>query len=93
MNVELKFDLYSCTIFIPDGYVSDLRKLQASFLEWVQQQPECIVPAPGNQFGFAYNENHFVEYINAVVLEESCEKAYVQLHSSKNKKRNYAIKF
>lgn len=88
MNIELKFDYYSRTIHIPDGYIHDLKQLQISFLEWMQHQPECIVNTPNNRFGYSYNEDDFLKYVNSVILRNSNEKAYfLSLLNKKNKKR------
>lgn len=93
MNVELKFDYYSRMIYIPDGYVYDVKILQSSFLDWMQEQPECIVCAPDTQVGYSYNEDDFLRYINSVVLKNSNEKAYFALNQSIKNKNKFVIVF
>lgn len=93
MNIELKFDYYSRMIYIPDGHVYDMKILQSSFLEWMQQQPECIVSAPNMQLGFSYNEEDFLRFINSVVLKNSKEKAYFISKPQKKIKKRFVIVF
>ena len=93
MNVELKFDYYSRMIYIPDGYVDDVKILQSSFLDWMQEQPECIVCAPDMQMGYSYNEDDFLRYINNVVLKNSHEKAYFIFNKSPKNKNTFVIVF
>ena len=93
MTVELRFDYDSRVIYIPDGYVDDLKILQSSFLDWMQEQPECIVCAPDMQVGYSYNEDDFLRYINSVVLKNSNEKAYFALNQSIKNKNKFVIVF
>ena len=91
MNIELKFDYYSRMIFIPDGHVYDIKILQSSFFDWMQQQSECIISAPNMQLGFSYNEEDFLRFVNSVVLKNSKEKAY--FINKSNKKCSFLLKF
>lgn len=91
MNVILKFDYYSCTIYIPDGYILDLNKIYADFFEWLYHQPGCIKRV-GNTDAFNYNEEDFLRYINEEVLE-GAEKAYVVLDIPKTKKKIPTLQF
>lgn len=93
MNVKLQFDCSSKTIYIPDGYVDDLGKLQLSFLDWIKQQPECITNTHRNQIGYFYNEIHFLKYVNDVLLINSREKAYFTKQLQNNHVNNHVIKF
>lgn len=93
MVIELKFDYYSRFVYIPDGYVYDLKNLELSFLDWMQDKPECIVHDSDNVLKFSFDENDFVEYVNMVVLNSCMEKAYfVDLNKKFPRKKNI-IKF
>lgn len=85
MNIKLKFDCYSRNVYIPDGYVTELSTLKTSFLDWMKQQPECIVELSKKQIGYSYNERNFVKYVNDVILKDSKEKAYFVSPSEKNR--------
>ena len=93
MNIELKFDYYSCVIYIPDNYIYDVESLQKSFFEWMQQQPECIIDTPNMQKGFSYNEDDFLKYVNNVILKNEREKAYFVSKARKKIKKNCVIVF
>ncbi len=88
MNIELKFDYDSSVIYIPDGCVFDAKELQQSFLEWMQNQPECIIKS-----GYSYNEEDFLRYINNVMLKNSKEKAYFLPCTQNKTSRNFTIVF
>lgn len=92
MNVELKFDYYSRMIYIPNGYVRDVKILQSSFFEWMQQQSECIVVTSNMQLGFSYNEEDFLRFINNEILKDSKEKAYF-IHNQQKNKKKFVITF
>ena len=93
MNIELKFDYDSHMVYIPDGYVNDVNSLQSSFLDWVQQQPECLVYAPNKRIGLSYNQYDFLRYLNSVVLKDSKEKAYFDFISPQKSKVKFVICF
>lgn len=76
MNIELKFDYHSCVVYIPDGYIQDVYELQKDFLEWIEDQPTCIIKTPENLLVLSYDEKDFIKYLNDVVLKDSNEKAY-----------------
>lgn len=86
MKVNLCFDYYSKIIYIPDGYITDLKKMQHSFFEWMDSQPPCLVDK-----GVSYDEDDFLKYVNNEVLMESREKAYVL--SDESKKEFPKLKF
>lgn len=75
MNITVKFDARGFAVHIPDGYVHDLGALQNDFLEWIEDQP-VYSALPGQKTGMCYNINHFLQYLNAVVLLNSRECAY-----------------
>ena len=66
MVVRLTFDSRISYVYVPDGYITDAKSLQCSFLEWVYDNPNCMVKAKGNTV-FSFGENDFVSFINAVV--------------------------
>ena len=75
MNIELKFDFDTYKVYVPDGYI-DISKLQNDFLEWMREQPECIMQDKKGNLAFSYDADTFLKYINRVILCESNEKAY-----------------
>lgn len=91
MNVDLMFDFYSHTIYIPDGYVSSLANLQTNFLNWIHDQPEYIVSLPDKQIAYSYDEYAFIKYVNNILLVNSNEKAYFV--TKLNKKSKHVLKF
>ncbi len=74
MFVKLKFDLHECNVYIPDGCLNNLENLQKNFFEWMYEQPECYME---QKFGYSYNENDFIKYLNTVLLKDYHEKAYL----------------
>lgn len=92
MDIILKFDYYSRTLYIPDGYIEHLNKIYEQFFEWLFEQPECLVELPKN-LGLRYDENDFLRYINEVILLNSNEKAYLVSGEPKNKKKAPVLKF
>lgn len=77
MIVILEFDFDSKTIFIPDGYINDIKKVQSDFFEWLYIQSSNFLKSSDKQYGVCYNSNDFVKYLNNTVLSESNEKAYI----------------
>ena len=75
MVIRIKFDYYGKTVFIPDGYIADVNKLQTDFLKWVKDQPDCISEVNGIA-GLSYDADDFLEYVNKTVLADTEEKAY-----------------
>ena len=90
MIINIKFDYYGKTVFIPDGYITDVNKLQTDFLEWVKDQPDCITEVNGIA-GLSYDADDFLCYINQVILAAAKEKAYFTDHT--NKRRIKTISF
>ncbi len=77
MILQLEFDADISYIFIPDGFISDLKLLEKSFLEWVQSQPSCIEKFAKRYAGLSFSESDFLKYLNTTVLENSNEKAFM----------------
>lgn len=93
MNLLLKFDYYSCVIYIPDGYVANLSKLQLDFFEWLYDRPECIKKNHRGNVGVSYNQEDFLDYLNNVVLSNSREKAYMIPKFNKKKGDFFKLEF
>ena len=84
MNILVKFDGTPFVVYIPDGYVHDLKLLQNDFLGWIESQPIDRV-LPGHKVGLCYNANTFLQYLNEVLLLNSRECAYFVAHSKQKK--------
>ena len=76
MNIELRFDYHSQIICIPDNTIKNICDLQKLFLEWVEEQPDCVIKGHNSKLALSYNENDFLKYINEVILKESDEIAF-----------------
>ena len=74
MYIKLCFDVHDRIVYVPDGYIKDLKGLQNDFLDWVHNNPDCIEKT-GKRYGYRYNEEEFLNYINSFVVSGS-EKAY-----------------
>lgn len=92
MNIELKFDYHSCVLFIPDDVSVNIDNVQRDFLEWVFEQPDCIIKGSNNIFALSYDENDFIKYVNGVLLKDSKEKAY-KITNTKHSRIQRVIKF
>ncbi len=77
MYIELDFDFYSAVVFLPDGMLGKMDDLQESFLEWVSDQPDCLIELPGHILGLRYNEEDFIKYVNEELLKDYNERAYL----------------
>lgn len=75
MNIILKFDIESYCLYIPDGFVSDIKLLQSGFFEWIENQPICG-PSRGPKDAVCFGAVNFLQYINDVVLSDTHERAY-----------------
>lgn len=87
MIIRLKFDYTSSLIYIPDGFVLDLKLLQLDFLKWVEEQPECILLDKTGACGISYSSDDFLRYVNEELLGETNEKAYYIQETKNNKTR------
>lgn len=76
MNIQLRFDFHSCTVFVPDGIVTDAYRLQQDFLEWAFEQPNCITSDHNGDLALRYDENDFITFVNDVLLKDCNERAY-----------------
>ena len=76
MKIRLIFDISSYAIYIPDGYIYDIKKLRMDFIEWCETQKDAVATAPGNKVAMSISKELFLRYINEVILGESNERAY-----------------
>ncbi len=97
MKIDLIFDYYRKTIYIPDFYTNNTSKLRDDFLEWVKNQSSCLI-FQNKQMILSYDAEDFLTYINSEVLKNQSYKAYF-IEDDKNdmlkksKKPNVKIKF
>ena len=80
MNVYITHDFERHLVYIPDGYTGSMEKLRDDFLDWVGEQPECILNG-----GICFGHETFLRYLNEVLLKEVNEKAYLVHGVSGNK--------
>ena len=73
MKIELEFDFEPTVIYVPDGYVKNLKSLQQDFFSWMYDREEYVTEFGG----YEYDESAFLRYVNEVVLINSDEKAYI----------------
>ena len=92
MNIKVEFDYHYKIIYVPNGYIENVTKLQKMFLEWVVEQPECVVNDPSDAIALHYNENDFLKFINDVILQKTNEKAYF-VQKEKRANISMTIKF
>ncbi len=77
MILKLVFDNNSQNVFVPDNTIDICDSfLQKKFLDWVEEQPDCICER-GGIIGLSYDENDFVRFINEIYLKDHREKSYV----------------
>ena len=76
MYIILKLDVATSTVYIPDGYVSDPKKLQADFLEWCYFQKDAYIFTKNNKMAVRITSDLFIRYINEALLRDTNEKAY-----------------
>lgn len=77
MILKLVFDVSTSYIYIPDGFIADLKLLEANFLDWVQAQPNCIAKVSNQYVGLSFSEDDFLKYLNTTVLDNCNEKAFM----------------
>ncbi|MBE5922657.1 MAG: hypothetical protein E7269_07890 [Lachnospiraceae bacterium] len=93
MNISLKFDCHSCTIYIPDGYITNIIEIQNQFFEWVSEQSSCLTEDNAGRVAVKYNEKDFLKYINEQILIDSREKAYIISGTNKTKGKMFTLLF
>lgn len=93
MIIELRFDYYLCALYVPNGVIRDISTLQKSFFDWVAEQASCINVTSSGNLAYCYDENDFLRYLNDVVLEKYCEKAYFVQPQKVNTKYKITLKF
>lgn len=76
MNIVLKFDHSTDTVFVPDGYISDVRALHLRFFDWLYDNLQYMTYDEKGHAVYAYDAAAFLTYLNQVVLCASNEKTY-----------------
>lgn len=84
MILKLIFDADISYVFVPDGFIADLKLLEENFIEWVQSQPSCIAKVSNRYVGFSFSESDFVKYLNTAILGNCNEKAFVLRQTPQN---------
>ena len=93
MIIELRFDFGSSFVSVPDGYITNGKELQESFLSWVEDQPENIVITKGGRAAVSYSDEDISKYINSVLLCDSREKACLIPKEKVRKPVEFSISF
>lgn len=93
MNIVLKFDHSTDTIFVPDGYISDVDELRLCFFDWIYDNPRYITYDKKGHAVCSYNSSAFLEYINQVILLSSNEKAYLIPSTQRIRGKKRVLKF
>lgn len=93
MYINLKFDFYSDTIYISDGYIFDVSALQENFFEWIHDQPSCFANRSTGPFGLAYDSSDFLRFVNEVILNGSSERAYFISNPRITRKKTPVLRF
>lgn len=76
MNVLLKFDYASYVVHIPDGYIENVKMLQADFFRWLYSQGENTTDL-GRIAGVEYNVQDVLRFLNTMILHDCSEVAYL----------------
>lgn len=91
MIVLIKFDLEQYKIYIPDGYILNLKNIRSDFYELIDCQPECIIYDKSNAI-LAYGVDDFLKFLNETIFTGCKEKAYIESRNGKKyNKINYCI--
>lgn len=77
MNIVLRFDHSTDTVFVPDGYISDVEELRLRFFDWLYDNPQYMTYDEKGHAVCTYDATAFLAYINQVILCSSNEKAYL----------------
>lgn len=92
MIIKIKFDYHFAIVVIPDKSLSNVNGLQESFLEWVEEQPDCVIERSHGKLALSYNEFDVLRFVNEKLLVNSNEKAYL-IKNSKRVKIDRTITF
>lgn len=82
MKIELEFDFEAKMIYVPDGYIKNLKTFRLDFFHWMYDQDEYVTEFGG----YEYDERAVLKYINEVMLACSDEKAYLLDETDKDGK-------
>lgn len=92
MKVILQFDYYEKIIFIPDGYIVDLKHVHLQFFDWITSQPGGFQEIAGHGY-VSYDYTDFIRYINEEILKDTDEKAYEIFKLKGSKKKILRLRF
>lgn len=87
------FDYHSSFASVPDGYITNGKELQESFLSWMEDQPENIVITKDERAAVGYSDEDIIKYLNSVLLCDSKEKAYLITKEKVRKPIKFSISF
>lgn len=93
MNIVLKFDHSTNTVFVPDGYISDVKELRLRFFDWLYDNPQYMTFDKKGHAAYAYDATTFLSYINQVILCSSNEKAYFVPPTQKVRGKLFRLEF
>lgn len=93
MNILLKFDHTADIMFVPDGYISDAKKLRLCFFDWLYANPQYMTCDEKGHAVCTYDATAFLAYINQVILCSSNEKAYFVPPTQRVRGKLYRLEF
>ena len=93
MIIELQFDYHSSFASVPDGYITNGKELQESFLSWGEDHPENIIITKDGRAAVGYSDEDIIKYLNSVLLCDSKEKAYLITKQKVRKPIKFSISF
>ena len=93
MIIKLRFDYHSSFASAPDGYITNGKELQESFLSWVEDQPENIIITKDGRAAVGYSDEDIIKYLNSVLLCDSREKTYLIPKEKVRKPIKFSISF
>ncbi len=78
MIIEVRCMYHTIYLKVPDGVMDDFMKdplaSEEDFYMWIDSQPELII-VQGNDYARCFNEEHFVRYVDEVLLANSSQKS------------------
>ena len=80
MIIELRFDYHSSFASAPDGYITNGKELQESFLSWVEDQPENIVITKYERAAVSYSDEDIIKATPHNSARADPEKIWAQMY-------------
>ena len=77
MIIELRFDYHSSFASVPDGYITNGKELQESFLSWVEDQPENIIITKDGRAAVGYSDEDIIKATPHNAARADSEKIWV----------------